>query len=142
MARARLWVEDLGYLPDTTDGKADPAANGKDDNGDGLIDFPADPGCAFADDDTEEARDVCRGNIPARLLFVAAAQRHSGQWGGDTIILTKRCKSKPLGPKSPGRGHARRERWVLRDGPVRSKTPATTTCSRSTLIRARGHARV
>lgn len=50
--RARLWVEDLGYVPVPITEK--PAcSNGKDDNGDGLIDFPADPGCAYADDDTE-----------------------------------------------------------------------------------------
>lgn len=49
---ARLWVQDLGYTPITegTPGCAD----GFDDDGDELIDFPSDPGCAFADDDTEE----------------------------------------------------------------------------------------
>ncbi|WP_437574289.1 hypothetical protein [Sorangium sp. So ce887] len=51
----RLWVEDVGYRPAPRDGQ--PAcANGANDDapGDVLIDFPADPGCAFADDDTEE----------------------------------------------------------------------------------------
>ena len=51
----RIWAEDVGYNP------ADPAdpqklprcADGKDDDGDGLTDFPRDPGCAFANDDTE-----------------------------------------------------------------------------------------
>lgn len=50
---ARLWVEDTGYRP------ADPSAqprcsNGVNDDADVLVDFPADPGCAFADDDSEE----------------------------------------------------------------------------------------
>lgn len=49
---ARLWAEDLGYTPAAA-GKQPACSNGKDDNGNGLIDFPADPGCAFADDDNE-----------------------------------------------------------------------------------------
>jgi hypothetical protein len=49
---ARLWAEDLGYtLP--TAGKTPKCSNGKDDDTDGLIDYPTDPGCAFADDDSE-----------------------------------------------------------------------------------------
>jgi len=48
----RLWVEDVGYIP--VDPGAPPrCANGVDDDGDGLVDFPEDPGCAFANDDTE-----------------------------------------------------------------------------------------
>ena len=50
---ARLWVDDLGYVP-AKPGKRPACSNGKDDDGDVLIDFPADPGCAFADDDSEE----------------------------------------------------------------------------------------
>ncbi|WP_437605945.1 hypothetical protein WMF20_33455 [Sorangium sp. So ce834] len=52
---ARLWAEDVGYEPAPRGGR--PAcANGENDDapGDVLIDFPADPGCAFADDDSEE----------------------------------------------------------------------------------------
>lgn len=50
----RLWVEDLGYVPAKA-GEVPACSNGKNDDGeeDVLIDFPADPGCAFADDDTE-----------------------------------------------------------------------------------------
>ncbi|WP_437500483.1 hypothetical protein [Sorangium sp. So ce1099] len=54
---ARLWAEDIGYQPAGRDGRDQPVcANGANDDapGDVLIDFPADPGCAFADDDTEE----------------------------------------------------------------------------------------
>jgi hypothetical protein len=50
---SRLWVDDLGYVP-AKPGTKPLCSNGKDDNGDVLIDFPADPGCAFADDDSEE----------------------------------------------------------------------------------------
>ncbi|MDI1432694.1 hypothetical protein [Polyangium sorediatum] len=60
---ARLWVEDLGYTPVPLSEK--PAcSNGKDDDGDVLIDFPADPGCAFADDDNEETGTFAAGISP------------------------------------------------------------------------------
>jgi hypothetical protein len=51
----RLWVEDIGYTP-APPGKTPACANGKNDDPaeDQLVDFPADPGCAYADDDTEE----------------------------------------------------------------------------------------
>ncbi len=59
---ARLIAEDLGYVP------ADPlrtppplCSNGIDDNGNGLIDFPADPGCAFGNDDTEDGGTYAAG---------------------------------------------------------------------------------
>ncbi|HRI63770.1 MAG TPA: hypothetical protein PK156_06015 [Polyangium sp.] len=58
--QARLWVEDLGYLPKPIADKP-LCSNGVDDNGDGLIDFPADPGCAFADDDTEDGGTFAAG---------------------------------------------------------------------------------
>jgi hypothetical protein len=57
---SRLWVEDLGYVP-AKPGKKPVCANGKDDDGDVLIDFPADPGCAFADDDNEEGGTFAAG---------------------------------------------------------------------------------
>ena len=67
---ARLWVEDIGYQP------ADPLAqprcsNGlNDDSGDVLIDFPADPGCAFADDDTEEEGTYAAGvSLPVQYAL-------------------------------------------------------------------------
>ncbi|MDI3289582.1 hypothetical protein [Polyangium sp. 15x6] len=60
---ARLWIEDLGYAPVPLADK--PAcSNGKDDDGDVLIDFPADPGCAFADDDNEDVGTFAAGISP------------------------------------------------------------------------------
>ncbi|MBK8251580.1 MAG: hypothetical protein IPK82_02800 [Polyangiaceae bacterium] len=50
---SRLWVEDVGYVP--VDPSTPPrCADGIDNDEDGFIDYPADGGCAFADDDTEE----------------------------------------------------------------------------------------
>lgn len=48
----RLWVEDIGYIPEDP-GKPPACANGIDDDADGLSDYPEDPGCAFANDNTE-----------------------------------------------------------------------------------------
>ncbi len=50
-----IWAEDIGYTP--ADPKRTPpplCSNGADDNNNGVVDFPADPGCAFANDDTED----------------------------------------------------------------------------------------
>jgi hypothetical protein len=57
---ARLWVEDLGYVP-TPPGQTPQCSNGLDDNDNGLIDFPSDPGCYAADDDTEDGGSYSAG---------------------------------------------------------------------------------
>jgi hypothetical protein len=50
----RIWAEDIGYQPADNPFEPAPAcSNGIDDDGDGLRDFPDDPGCAFANDDSE-----------------------------------------------------------------------------------------
>ncbi|MBI5536159.1 MAG: hypothetical protein HY898_25785 [Deltaproteobacteria bacterium] len=60
----RVWAEDMGYMPaDPT--KPPQCSNGLDDNGNGLIDYPADPGCAFANDDTEDGGSYAAGVSPA-----------------------------------------------------------------------------
>ena len=51
---SRLWLEDLGYVP-ALPGQTAGCANGIDDDGDVAVDYPNDPGCAFADDMSEEA---------------------------------------------------------------------------------------
>lgn len=62
----RLWAEDLGYLPASLTSKEKPAcSNGIDDNGNKLIDFPADPGCYAADDENEDGGSYAAGVSPA-----------------------------------------------------------------------------
>lgn len=60
---SRLWAQDLGYTPAEA-GKKPACANGKDDDGNGLVDHPADPGCAFADDDDERGASFAAGVSP------------------------------------------------------------------------------
>lgn len=60
----RLWVEDLGYVP-APKGKVPACSNGIDDNHNGLIDFPSDPGCYYADDDSEDGGSYAAGVSPA-----------------------------------------------------------------------------
>ncbi len=57
---SRLWVEDVGYAP-AAPGEVPVCSNGADDDGDVTTDFPNDPGCAFADDMTEEEGTLLSG---------------------------------------------------------------------------------
>ena len=62
-------ADDLGYVP--ADPLRDPppaCANGIDDDGDGLIDSPADDGCAFANDDDERGGTFAQG-VSAPIYF-------------------------------------------------------------------------
>jgi len=66
---AHIWAEDLGYEP------ADPSrvpppqcSDGIDNNGNGLIDYPADPGCYAAIDDSEDGGSYSTG-ISETLFF-------------------------------------------------------------------------
>ncbi|MFO0554049.1 MAG: hypothetical protein U0271_37055 [Polyangiaceae bacterium] len=62
---ARLWVEDLGYDPAPA-GETPACANGVNDDPDEdvLIDFPNDPGCAYADDNSETGSTFAAGTSP------------------------------------------------------------------------------
>ena len=67
--KSRLWAEDLGFIPgDPT--KNPQCADGIDNNGNGLIDYPSDPGCEFANDDTEDGGSYA-GGVSDPIYFVA-----------------------------------------------------------------------
>lgn len=51
----RVWVEDAGYKPRTTVGAVSLCDDGRDNDDDGFVDFPDDPGCLAATDDSEES---------------------------------------------------------------------------------------
>ena len=59
----RLWAEDIGYVP-VDPGEPPACADGKDNDQDGNTDFPQDPGCAFANDNTEGTGSFAAGVSP------------------------------------------------------------------------------
>lgn len=72
----RLQVEDLGYVPIDPANGTPGCSDGIDNDNDGLVDYPADPGCAFANDDTEQGGTFASGVSPAihyRLPTVSEA---------------------------------------------------------------------
>lgn len=99
----RLWVEDLGYVPVEASGLAQ-CSDGIDNDGDGVTDFPADPGCAFADDDTETEGTYATGVSPVLSFAVPTVADIQGRgvrspWEGQhvpvaaadvhTLVVTK-----------------------------------------------------
>lgn len=60
-----ILADDIGYQPSDPFGEEPPAcSNGRDDDGDGLIDFPADDGCAFPNDADERGGSFAQGASP------------------------------------------------------------------------------
>ena len=58
-------ADDLGYSPADPIGNPRPAcADGRDNDGDGKVDFPTDEGCAFANDNTETGGTFSQGSTP------------------------------------------------------------------------------
>jgi len=59
----RIWAEDVGYVPvsDLTRKPPPACSDGLDNDGDGVVDFPADPGCYAPNDDTEEGGTLATG---------------------------------------------------------------------------------
>ncbi len=76
---ARLWVEDLGYQK-AEDGAVPLCANGVNDDPDEdvFVDFPSDPGCAFADDDTETPGTFAAGTSAAVHYALPSVQDIQG----------------------------------------------------------------
>ncbi len=76
---SRAWVEDLGYSPAPA-GKTPECADGinNDPKEDKLIDFPNDPGCAFADDDTETGGTFTAGTSPPVAYFLPTVRDVQG----------------------------------------------------------------
>ncbi len=81
---SRIWAEDVGYAPSGADKPR--CSDGVDNDNDGLVDFPTDPGCAFADDDTENPGGFATG--ASETLFFQypriADVRGVGQGGAAT----------------------------------------------------------
>jgi hypothetical protein len=68
---SHIWVDDVGYLPaDPTRAIPPQCSDGLDNNGNGVIDFPSDPGCAFANDDSEDLGSYVAGT--SETLFFSS----------------------------------------------------------------------
>jgi hypothetical protein len=85
----RFVAEDIGFLPVDPLRQPPPAcSDGQDNDGDGLVDFPADPGCAFANDDTETGGGYVAGS--SSIIYYAlprvADVRGVSQGGGATAF--------------------------------------------------------
>src|SRR6185437_16441143 len=103
---ARLWVEDLGYLPvpkDPTTGQplhTPQCADGMDNNGNGLIDYPSDPGCYYADDDTEEGGTYAAGvsqDVAYQLPKISDVRGSAGSrtpWPNEAISVDAAAPAK------------------------------------------------
>ncbi len=132
---SRLWVEDLGYVP-AKPGKKPLCSNGKDDDGDILIDFPADPGCAYADDDTEEGGTYAAGVSQAVNYALPKISDIQGN-GPPPPIPTRGWRSTPLLRKTSS---SRAWPATASTSPTSTRTSrrtATTTSSPSTSRRRR-----
>lgn len=93
-----LLAEDIGYQPaNPVDPNRLPGCADRIDNdGDGLVDFPADPGCAFANDDTEDSGTFAAGTSPQinySLPTIAEAQGFSNgtPFSQEGIVLETRA---------------------------------------------------
>jgi len=60
--QAHIWAEDLGFEPEAPNSNPPPqCADGIDNNNNGLIDYPADPGCYAPVDNTEDLGSYAAG---------------------------------------------------------------------------------
>lgn len=97
--RARLWVEDIGYKPSPS-GQVPKCSNGKNDDGqeDPLVDFPNDPGCAFADDDSEEGGTFTAG-VSAEVNYALPTVRDVQGAGSTTPYPFEAIQVNTSGPQ-------------------------------------------
>ena len=67
--QAHIWAQDLGYEPSSPSAQQAPeCADGIDNNHNGLIDYPADPGCYAPVDNTEDGGSYAAG-VSGALYF-------------------------------------------------------------------------
>jgi hypothetical protein len=80
-----IWAEDVGYAPaDPSRAPPPQCADGIDNDGDALVDYPTDPGCAFANDDTEDPGTFAAGATPTLWFTVPRVADVRGVAGGGT----------------------------------------------------------
>lgn len=83
----RVWVEEAGYDPvDPGDPMPPLCANGLDDDGDGLVDFPADYGCNAPNDDSERGGSYALGASEAIYVDSPTVDDVNGPGGSSPLI--------------------------------------------------------
>jgi hypothetical protein len=92
----RLWVEDIGYVPAEA-GQVPTCSNGVDDDGDVVNDFPNDPGCAFADDMTEEPGTLLTG-VSQAVEYELPTLAHVQGYGSTTPFKAVAVRIKATAP--------------------------------------------
>jgi hypothetical protein len=111
----RIWAEDVGYVPTDIErvcnagdkcpswcspGKPCPPAcsNGIDDNGNGVIDSPADPGCYASNDDTEDGGTFTAGVSPTIYYYIPrVADVRGGPEGGNATPFPSQAVNIDMG---------------------------------------------
>lgn len=86
-----IWAEDIGYVPaDPTREPPPRCADGRDNDRDGFADFPADSGCAFANDDSEEGGSFAAGtSLPMYFALPRIADVRGVSSGGGATAFPK-----------------------------------------------------
>ncbi len=106
---ARIWAEDDGYLPVDPLREPRPAcSNGLDDDGDGRVDYPADTGCAAANDDNERAGSYAVGTSEPLYFDTPLVSDVQGRASQSPLLnerVTIRGRILPSAPEPGDRRH-------------------------------------
>jgi hypothetical protein len=110
---ARIWAEETGYAPvDPQRVPAPSCANGRDDDGDGFVDYPADHGCAAANDDTERGGSYAAGTSEPIYFDTPNLADVQGQ-AAVSPLLDERVTVRGWGSPQPPPMGSRRHRLVV-----------------------------
>lgn len=106
---SRVWAEESGYDPvDPRRSPAPACSNGLDDDGDGFVDYPADLGCAAANDDSERAGSFAAGTSEAIYFDTPSLADVQGRTAVSPLVderVTVRGYPRPEAPPAGERRH-------------------------------------
>lgn len=107
--QARVWAEDNGYVPVDPLRTPRPAcSNGLDDDGDGRVDYPADTGCAAANDDNEVGGSFAVGTSEPIYFDTPLISDVQGRAAQSPLLnerITLRGRILPTAPEPGDRRH-------------------------------------
>lgn len=110
---ARIWAEESGYVPVDPQRTPPPGcANGRDDDGDGYVDHPADPGCAAANDDTERGGSYAVGTSEPIHYDTPSIADVQGRTAISPLVA-ERVTVRGWGATTPPPAEGRRHRLVV-----------------------------